>query len=118
MGEEFVIQSTATETHQPISPNLMGQTQDKQKTFAPAVPQSRGNAANGKHPSAAPSYLSINFGKEVKKLLLEVRRERIKGSGVYQGSQVCIDKNGTRCFKVDILTSVSFHLPCSLRAGK
>lgn len=73
---------------------------------------------NGKHQSAAPSYLSINFWKEVKKLLLEVRWERIKGSGVYQSSQVCIDKNGTRRFKVNILTPVSFHLPCSLTTGK
>lgn len=74
--------------------------------------------ASGKHPSAAPPYLSVNFWKEVKKLLLEVRWERVKCSGVYQSSQVSIDKNGTRCFEVNILTPVSFHLPCSLKTGK
>lgn len=65
-----------------------------------------------------PSYLSVHFREEVEKLLLEVRRERVEGSGVNQGPQVRVDQDGTRRFEVDILTPVPLHLPCSLRAGK
>lgn len=64
MGEEFIIQSTATETHQPISPNLMGQTQEKQKTFAPAILQARGNAVMENTPSILIPVYQLQEGGE------------------------------------------------------
>lgn len=101
----------------PSAPTLGDKKQDKENSASAVLP-GRANRVNRKQPRAAPSYLPIDFWKEVKQLLLEVRWECIKGPGVYQSPQVCVDKNGTRRFKVNILTSVSFHLPCNLRAGK
>lgn len=66
MGEEFVIQSTAAETHQPVSPDLRGQTQDKQHVCSSPSASTR-QRSEWKAPqrrTLVPVYRLLEGGKE------------------------------------------------------
>lgn len=61
------------------------------------------------------SYLPVHFREEMQELLLKVQGQHVKSPGIYQCSQVCVDENGTRRLKVNIVPSVPLHLPCSFQ---
>lgn len=57
-------------------------------------------------------YLSVYFRQEEEELLLEMRWQGVEGPRVDQRTQVCVDKNGPRCLKIDFFPSVALHLTC------
>lgn len=66
MGEKFIIQSTSTETHQPISPNLGGQKtgQRKQCFSCPARKSQWGEQTTTTCCTFVPVYQLLEGGKE------------------------------------------------------